>query len=263
MIDLHAHLLPGIDDGARNLEDALAMARIAVEDGIQKAACTPHIYPGMYENDTEGIAAAIEALRQEYGMHGIALELTIGADAHLTPQLLGRLKDGTAPTLNHTRYFLLEPPHHVAPPQFAASVASFIAAGYVPVITHPERLTWIEQHYDTFLQLAREGAWMQITSGSLTGDFGPDARYWGERMVGDGYVHILATDTHGVRSRRPELAKGRAAAARLVGEEEATRLVVDRPTAILDDTNPAAVMPAPALGGDRKAAHRPWWKRLL
>ncbi|MBS0319489.1 MAG: capsular biosynthesis protein [Proteobacteria bacterium] len=262
MIDLHAHLLPGIDDGARTLDDALAMARIAVDDGIRKSACTPHIYPGMYENDTEGIAAAIEALRQQYGAAGIPLELTIGADAHLTPALLGRIREGTAPTLNYTRYFLLEPPHHVAPPQFAASVAGFLAAGYVPVITHPERLTWIEQHYDVFLQLARDGAWMQVTSGSLTGDFGPDARYWGERMVGDGYTHILATDAHGVRSRRPELAKGRAAAARLVGEQEATRLVVDRPGAILADTPPTDVTPAPALGGVPRRA-RPWWKRLL
>lgn len=262
MIDLHAHLLPGIDDGAKTLDDALEMARLAVADGITKSACTPHIYPGMYDNDSAGIAAAIAALLVEYSSHGIALELTMGADAHLTPALLGRLQDGTAPTLGASRYFLLEPPHHVEPPHFTESVNAFLVAGYVPVITHPERLTWIEQNYTAFQDLAKRGAWMQVTSGSLTGDFGAEARYWGERMVSEGYVHILATDTHGVRSRRPELAKGRAAAARLVGEAEATRMVVERPAAILADQAPETVPGPPAFSGDRRTG-RPWWKRLI
>lgn len=156
MIDLHAHLLPGIDDGAKTLDDALEMARMAVADGIKTLACTPHIYPGMYDNDSAGIQAAVDALRVEFARHDIALDLTMGADAHLTPELLPRLQRGTAPTLGGSRYFLLEPPHHVPPPNFANNVASFIAAGYVPVITHPERLTWIDQHYAVFTDIARQ-----------------------------------------------------------------------------------------------------------
>ena len=116
----------------------------------------------------------------------------VGADAHLTPELLSRLKGDTAPTLHGSRYFLLEPPHHVAPPRFEEAVFDFIVSGYVPVITHPERLSWIERQYDMFVRLAKRGVWMQITSGSLTGRFGPNAKYWGERMLDEGYVQILA-----------------------------------------------------------------------
>lgn len=262
MIDVHCHLLPGIDDGAKCIEDSLAMARIAYADGIRTIACTPHIYPGVYENDAIGIAAHIAALQAELDAADIALALTIGADAHLTPQLLGRLQGGTAPTLGGTRYFLLEPPHHVAPPYFEDQVATFVAAGLVPVITHPERLTWIDGHYEAFTRAARAGAWLQVTSGSLTGDFGSDACYWAEKLVDEGFVHVLATDAHGVRGRRPELAKGRAAAAKMVGAEEARRMTEDRPAAILADVPPGEVAPPPALGA-RGRDTRSWWSRLL
>jgi protein-tyrosine phosphatase len=261
MIDLHCHMLPGIDDGAKTLADALAMARIAVTDGITVTACTPHIYPGMYENTTAGIREAVAALASELATAGIPLSLTVGTDAHLTPELFGRLSAGTAPTLGGTRYFLLEPPHHVEPPRFDQQIDRFLAAGYVPLITHPERLTWIDGRYEKFIRAARRGAWLQVTSGSLTGDFGSDARYWGEKLVDEGWVHILATDAHGVNSRRPELAKGRAAAARLVGDDEAGRMVVARPAAVLANARPDEVQAPPALSGDRRSARR-WWKRL-
>jgi len=247
MIDLHCHLLPGIDDGAPDDAASLEMARIAVADGIRTTACTPHIYPGLYENDAAGIMARIGSLQRRLQEEGIALGLTIGADAHLTPELLGRLKARTAPTLAGSRYFLLEPPHTVAPPRFAQTVFAFIAAGFVPVLTHPERLTWIKPHYAVFAALVRSGAWMQVTAGSLNGRFGEAAQYFGQKMLDDGLVHILATDAHSTRHRAPLLAEGREAAKRRLGAEEAHRLVVERPQAILDNRPPQEVPPVPAL----------------
>ena len=155
MIDLHCHLLPGIDDGAPDRAVALAMARMAAADGIRTVACTPHIYPGLYENDRAGIRAAVEAFRGELASEGIALQITTGADTHLTPDLVEGLRSGRIATLADSRYFLFEPPHHVAPPRLADSVFQVLAAGYVPVVTHPERLTWIEEHYPLFSQLVR------------------------------------------------------------------------------------------------------------
>lgn len=256
MIDLHCHLLPGIDDGASELAASLAMARIAADDGIRTIACTPHIYPGLFENDSAGIAARVQDLQGCLQAEGIALDLVIGADAHLTPELLGRLHAGTAPTLAGSRYFLLEPPHTVAPPRFAEAVFAFINAGYVPVITHPERLTWIRQHYAAFATMVRSGAWMQVTSGSLCGRFGKEAQYFGQKMLDDGFVHILATDAHDPRRRKPLLAEGHRAAESRVGAEEALRLVVARPQAILDNLPPTEVTPVPALRGDGRPSRR-------
>lgn len=245
MIDLHCHLLPGIDDGAPDLDASLKMARIAADDGIETIACTPHIYPGMFENDSAGIRGYVEALRGHLAEAGIPLKLSWGADAHVDPNLLARLKAGTAPSLNDTRYFLLEPPHHVAPPNFAQFTFTFMAAGYVPVITHPERLSWIEEHYDTFCDLSDKGVWMQVTAGSLTGRFGQAARYWGERMLDEGRVHILATDAHSPAHRPPLLAEGREAAAKWVGKDEARHLVETRPLGILKNLAPESMPPLP------------------
>lgn len=132
MIDLHCHLLPGIDDGAPDLETSLEMARIAFADGIRTLACTPHIYPGVYENTGDGIRQAVAALQKALDEAEIALKLVVGADIHVDPDLLLKLRGGEAPTLGGTRYFLLEPPHHVALPRIADFVFNLVAAGYTP-----------------------------------------------------------------------------------------------------------------------------------
>ena len=258
MIDLHCHLLPGIDDGAPDREVSLTMARIAVADGITVTACTPHIYPGLYENTGPAIRQAVVVLQAQLAEAGIPLQLTHGADTHLTPDLVAGLRQGRVPSLHDSRYFLLEPPHHVAPPRLTETVFELLAANYVPVITHPERLSWIEDHYATFIEMARQGAWLQVTAGSLTGRFGEAARYWGERLLDEGWVHILATDSHGVDRRPPLLAEGRQAAERWVGAEEAVHLVETRPQGILDNTLPGQLPPLPAIATARSAPPSGW-----
>lgn len=261
MLDLHCHLLPGIDDGAVDLDMALEMARMAVADGITTVACTPHIYPGMYDNTGDGIRAAITALRLELASRDIDLQLVEGADVHLDQGLADSIRAGRIPTLAGSRYLLLEPPHHVAPPRFEDTVFQLMVAGYVPVITHPERLSWIEGHYGVFQRLVKAGSWMQITAGSVTGRFGKRPRYWAERMLDEHLVHILATDAHHPRRRPPLLAEGREAAANRVGEQEATHMVVTRPQGIVDNLEPGEL---PGLVQQKsQVIQAPFWRRLL
>lgn len=263
MLDLHCHILPGIDDGAKDLDTALAMAQMAIDDGIDTIACTPHIYPGMYENTAPGIRAAITALQAELDARGMPLKLLEGADVYLEPGLDAAIKADRVPTLGGTRYLLLEPPHHVMPPHFEETVFGLKMAGYVPVITHPERLTWIPDHYDVLARMVKAGAWMQVTSGSLTGRFGQGPKRLSERMLDDGLVHILATDAHNLSRRAPLLAEGRDAAAQRVGAEEAEHLVTTRPAGILADTPPEALppLPQPATAPERRP--RGLWQKLI
>lgn len=258
MIDLHSHILPGIDDGSRNLAMSLDMARMAVADGIEIMACTPHIYPGLYMNDTAGIVAARDALQRALDQAAIPLQLTIGADVHLVPGLLEGLRAGTVPCLHRTRYLLLEPSHHVAPPHFQESVFRLVAEGYVPVITHPERLTWVEDNYPVFADLVRQGAWMQVTAGAVTGAFGARPKYWAERFLGDGLTHILATDAHSSGRRSPVMSQARDVAERMLGREEAQLLVRGRPQKILDNALPSTVPPPPRV--ERREG---WWRGLF
>lgn len=259
MIDLHCHLLPGIDDGAPDIETALEMARIAVGDGITVTACTPHIYPGLYNNNGPDILRRVEALQAVLVEAAIPLKLVAGCDAHLTPTMVAELDRGHIPTLAGSRYFLFEPPHHVAPPRLEESVRATITAGYLPIITHPERLSWIESHYEIMKRLALSGAWMQLTAGAVTGRFGDRPRYWAERMLDEGLVHLLATDAHNLRNRKPLMSEAFGLVAGRLGEPAAVDMVLTRPRMVLENADPSrapAPVGAPRPAGGLKALRR-------
>jgi protein-tyrosine phosphatase len=245
MIDLHCHILPGIDDGAANLGISLGMAQASVADGVSVLACTPHILPGLYHNAGPQIASAVQHLRDALGQEGIPLRLVAGADIHMVPDLIAGLRSGRIPSIAGSRYVLIEPPHHTAPPQLESFFFNLLVEGFVPILTHPERLNWLQSRYEVIRQLVRAGVWMQITSGSLTGAFGRNAQYWAHRMLDEGCVHILATDAHDTDRRPPDLSRGRDAAAALVGIEEAEHLVRTRPLGVIQNEAPAS-LPRPA-----------------
>lgn len=235
-------MLPGVDDGAPDLKTALAMARTAAADGITVTACTPHILPGVYNNSGPQICAWIEKFQAQVDAARIPLRLVQGADIHLVTDLLDGLRCGRLPVLGQSRYFLLEPPHNVAPPRFEETVFSIVTAGYVPVITHPERLRWVESHFAVLERLNRAGVWIQLTAGSITGRFGTRARFWCERMLDEGMVQIVATDAHDLRSRPPVLSRARDAVAERLGEQEANNMVFHRPAGVLQNADPACLV---------------------
>ena len=147
MIDLHCHILPGMDDGASDISVSIAMARAFVADGVSVVACTPHILPGLYHNTGPQIRQARQQLQQVLATEGILLRLVTGADNHMVPTFVSELRTGNLLSLADTRYVLVEPPHHVAPPRLEDLFFDLLTAGYVPILTHPERLRWIESHF--------------------------------------------------------------------------------------------------------------------
>jgi protein-tyrosine phosphatase len=245
LIDLHSHLLPGVDDGAKDLSMSLAMARMAAADGISAMACTPHILPGVYNNSGPAIRRGVARLAESIAQAGIPISLVTGADVHIAPDLDVQLRDGRALTLNNSRYLLLEPPHHVLPPRLDDLIFGLQAAGYVPIVTHPERLSWIEGHYDLIRRLVSSSVLMQITAGSVMGRFGRRPRYWAERMLDEGLCHLLATDAHNTERRPPRMAEARDFVAQRFGDDEAINLVLRRPQGILDNLSPAELAALP------------------
>jgi len=223
------------------------MARMAVADGIRIMACTPHIMPGLYDNDGPGIKRRTEALQAALDEAGIKLRLVAGADVHVAPDLVHKLATGSVPTLRGTRYFLLEPPHHVLPPRFAEFVQGLIAAGFTPILTHPERLTWVSAHYDVVERVNAMGVLLQITAGSLIGNFGGSAQKLSERMLREGRVDLFASDAHNLTGRPPVLSKAFAAVEAAMGVAEANRMFVETPARILADEIVAPV------GGKQRA----------
>lgn len=261
MIDLHCHILPGIDDGAPDVGTALEMARVAVADGIEVVACTPHIYPGLYDNNGPDILRRTGELQMRLDDTGINLKLVAGCDAHMTPTMIAELASGHIPTLAGSRYFLFEPPHHVAPPRLEETVLATIDAGYVPIITHPERLSWIESHYEIMGRIVEAGAWMQLTAGAVTGRFGSRSQYWAERLLDDGLSHLLATDAHNLRNRKPKLSGAVAAVTARLGARAARDMVLTRPRMVLENANPSRA-PVPELV-QKRAGRRDVLRRLF
>lgn len=261
MIDLHCHILPGVDDGAKSIEVSLEMARLAVADGITIVACTPHILPGVYSNTGSTIRSAVARLSQSLEHAGIPLRVVTGADVHIAPDLAAQLGDGRALTLNNSRYFLLEPPHHTLPPRLGDHIFQLQTTGYVPIITHPERLSWIGDQYDFIKRVVYSGNLMQLTAGSLMGRFGRRPRYWAERMVEEGLCHLLATDAHDTQQRAPRMSDAREIIARKLGDEEATNIVLTRPLAILNNVS-ADKLPAPLTAAPGVAPATSLWGNL-
>ncbi len=245
---------------------SLAMARMASSEGIGTIGCTPHILPGVYNNTGPSIREAVARLRQTVSEAGIPVRLVTGADVHIAPDLGVQLNNGRVLTLNDSRYLLLEPPHHVLPPRLEDLIFGLQTAGYVPILTHPERLSWIEGHYGLIRRLVYSSVLMQITAGSLVGRFGRRPRYWADRMLDEGLCHLLATDAHNTEQRSPRLAQARDLVAQRLGEDEAINLVLRRPQGILDDLSPAELPPLPqakALKEESGAEAPSVWSNIL
>lgn len=260
MIDLHSHLLPGLDDGAKTLETSLEMARMAVADGISLMACTPHMMPGVYDNKSAGVLAAVGRLKGELEKAAIPLRIVPGADVHVVPDLVRKLNSGEALPLSRTRYFLFEPPHHVVPPGLAKLTKDLVAAGWRPILTHPERLTWIETAYDLICQLDEQGVAIQLTAGSVTGRFGERAQKWSKLMLEEGRVDIIASDAHDTRRRPPVMSQARDVIEAMLGPEAARRMTLDNPLVILKDQ---ALPPKQRSPQSQEKVRRGFMDRLL
>lgn len=245
MIDLHTHFLPGIDDGAPDMETALALARIAVEDGITHAVCTPHIHPGRHDNTPQGIAEALDTFRAALEQAAIPLQTAFAAEVRIGPELLAADLSTYVPFLGeweHRRVVLLELPHGNIPLGSDKLTRYLLDHGVQPLIAHPERNKAVLHQPSRLLPFLQQGCLLQVTAGSLTGRFGPPAQALAESLLMDNLITILATDAHNLAHRPPLLHEGYEAAAAKVGDAAAGRLVLDNPrrlSARLFESRPA------------------------
>ncbi len=251
LIDLHCHIIPGIDDGSPDLQTSLKMARMSVADGVSVIACTPHIIPGVYDNSGPDIRRHVQSLQFELDAAGINCRLVPGCDAHVAADLVDKLRSGLALAINDSRYVLVEPPHDFLPPNVDRLFFELLAAGYVPILTHPERMAWADRNDELLCRLIESGTWMQVTAGSVLGVFGPGAKRRAERMFRNGWVHIVASDAHDASQRPPAMGHALPVLGNLVGVEEAENLARVRPAAILEDCSPGSVPPIPFRGKTR------------
>jgi protein-tyrosine phosphatase len=259
-IDLHSHVLPGIDDGAESTADALAMARLAAADGTGTIAATPHVSP-RYRTRAAEMSEGVVALNDALSREGIPVRVVAGAE--IAPALLPVMDDGEIErlTLGGGPYLLVEAPLRAVGEELEEAVTELIGAGHGVVLAHPERAPSFQRDPARLAALVERGALCSVTAAALTGRFGGHVRAFADRLLEDGLVHNLASDAHDPIGRPPEIWSHVAAAAhRLDGlERQAPWLVEEVPGAVLaGDSLP----PRPSAVRTRPSPLRRLWRRF-
>ena len=290
MIDLHCHILHGLDDGPETMEESMAMCRISIRDGIRTVLATPHTLNGVYQNDRSTILAKVQELNSaimkfgvrssEFGVEVIQsairnappptwsagkpstlhdsgrnlpsqtqnselqtpnaeLKILPGADVHFSTELLNEIDEGKALTIGDGgRYLLLEFPVQGIPHGVEEVLFQLMVRGIIPIISHPERNLEIAYKTQRYFEMIRMGCLGQVTAMSLTGEFGEEVKRIADKLLKARLVHIIASDAHSNNSRPPILSSAVQAAARIVGEAEARKMVTEYPQAVLDGQRP-------------------------
>ena len=257
MIDIHCHPLPEVDDGAKSLEDAVEMCRLADADGITHLVATPHCnyeYPFRPDVNREKLRELQEAV-------GERPKLLLGCDFHLSYDNIRQvIADRSNFTINGTRYVLVEFGEQFVPEHMDNVFYDLQVAGLIPILTHPERNTVFRRKPEILYRWATRGCLVQVTAQSYTGGFGSQARELAEMWLERNLVHFLASDAHDVKYRPPLLSGCYRKLAGVRGTGEADRLMKLNPQAVIEG-KPLPPGPEPV---EPRAAKRPWltfWRR--
>jgi protein-tyrosine phosphatase len=259
VIDLHAHVLPGVDDGAPDLATSLEMLRASHREGVREIVATPHQHPGRYPNAPARLREAHQELCAAIlgaEARGEALPLVhLGAEVHLDADLPERIESGDLLTLAGSSTVLLELPDVFPLGAVEELIWTLHLRGIRTLLAHPERIGQIARVPAQLGRLVSLGALAQLTGASIAGDFGAPCRDLSARLIADGLCHVVSSDAHDLKRRPPVLGRARKALEQVGGADLATRLV---------ETNPAAILAGHEVEGvpEPSSGPRTWRSRL-
>jgi protein-tyrosine phosphatase len=253
LVDIHSHILPGLDDGAQTLDETLAMLRLAAENGTTDIVATPHANSSYaYHSEVvEQLIAEVAAAA------GDLIRLHRGCDFHLNfDNLSSALEYPQQYTINAGRYLMVELPDLASLPVMRTVLGRLLAVRIVPVITHPERNGPLCANLSELESWVRDGCLLQVTAQSFSGRFGQTAQRVAETLMNSGSVHFVASDAHDCQDRPPNLAPAYFHVVQHWGQEYADALFIDHPTAVVMDEPIFVAAPKPA----KKASRFSFWK---
>jgi protein-tyrosine phosphatase len=251
MVDIHSHILPGLDDGAKSLEDSLGMLKIAVAGGTTDIVGTPHANTEF----TFDPALVAQKLAELSAAAGQSIRIYTGCDFHLQYEnIQDALENPTKYTINHKNYLLVEFSDLMIFNTTGDIFYQLRSAGILPVVTHPERNWLLQKRFEAISEWVTEGACLQVTGQSLTGRFGRHAKEFAEKLMKAGMVHFIASDAHGCDDRTPDLREAFDYVSERYGAKRAERLFVINPRAALHGE------PLPELGIPDPAPRRKWYQ---
>ncbi|WP_027108672.1 tyrosine-protein phosphatase [Lacticigenium naphthae] len=202
MIDLHCHILPRVDDGAKDLEESLEMARLAVSEGITHILATPHHQNKMWMNDKQKVQTLVSELQVALNEQNIPLTVFPGQEVRLYGELLKDIKEGTIQFIDEgNQYLLLEFPTSQVPAYTERLFFQLESKGVTPIIVHPERNRVFLKEPERLKELVDKGALAQLTAASYTGGFGKEIQKFSKQLIEANLVHFIASDAHNTQNR--------------------------------------------------------------
>jgi protein-tyrosine phosphatase len=230
MVDIHCHILPGIDDGSANWDVTAQMCRMAARDGITHIVATPHC-DGHYEYDRAHFTDMLATLSEVSGGH---ITFSIGCDFHLSGRNVETAMEDPRPfALGDTQYIMVEFDHHGIPSNATDMLRAILSRGMVPIVTHPERNAYLIKNLDVVQEFIKMGCLSQVTANAFTGFWGPKSQKAAEKLLQKNAIHIVATDAHDLKLRPPVLSEARQRIAELSDVATAEALVLRNPSAVV------------------------------
>lgn len=205
MIDIHCHILPGIDDGPKDIETSLKMLKIAEEDGISKIIATPHFYRGFYENEYQDVEKKVKELNEASKENNINVEILPGQEIFLDKHTLEDYKSGAIKGLNNSKYMLMELPPDILPGYVLDIIYELRLLGVKPIIAHPERYVYVMEDIHILNSFIKEECFFQLNSGSITGVFGKSIQKTAIKLIKNGICDFVASDAHTEGRRKPQI----------------------------------------------------------
>jgi protein-tyrosine phosphatase len=245
MIDIHSHIMPGIDDGAADLSASLAMGRLAEQDGVRTIIATPHNQQAPSSVSRDAYLSGVRWLQAQFTAQGVGIELMPGVEVYLDPEVPKLVERGSVFGLNGSRYLLVEFPLNQYPFYAPEVIFKLFLTGVVPVIAHPERNSDIARDPSLLMPLVENGCLVQLTAASLMGVFGREIKRAAIALLEGQYVHIIATDSHSSGQRGPLLSPAVAVASEVVGAEAALAMVTSTPAAVIANRDIEVPRPLP------------------
>lgn len=235
MIDIHCHLLYGVDDGADTIEESVEMLRLAKEQGIDAIILTPHYRHGMFAYPKEAVESHF--LKLEPYAKQLGIRLALGTEYHVNSRIAEALGSGRCRTLAGSRYVLSEYSHDSEYSYIYQMTQELILHGFIPVIAHVERYACMTEDMDRADELRRLGAWIQMNADAVLGLEGRGPKKYAKKMIAAGYVDVVASDSHGARHRACHLEQCRAYITKKFGADTSDRLLQENPLIIFGNSS--------------------------
>ncbi len=235
--DVHCHFLPSVDDGARDLEEAVALLRLAHRDGVRRAVLTPHVFPGRWDNQLSNLRPRFDAFRRFVASEGIAVQLFLGAEVHLLPESMELLDAGELPFIGGWEgkpVLLLELSDGRIPIGALNAVQFLSKRGIVPMIAHPERNRAVMVDPLLIQPFVEAGCLLQLTAASVVGGFGERAARASHWLIDRGWAALVASDAHNLIHRPPMMTAARRYLQAQYGEAAALLLTESSPAKVID-----------------------------